>query len=555
MNIESEIHDLPGVGKIIKLTPAGQIDPKNLPHLEKTVLDNYAHGMSRVILDLSNTKYLNSSGIGLLINLANRANVVGGGLRLINVAEKFRFLFDLLGLQTCLPILGTFEEAMKSFQEIKPNVEKAAGETSKVKKLEPPKKKLSPTIHSEMSERDTLPPEPVEKEGSPASSEILGQLSQDITFENLVWDDDGNGEPTEPTSEEAKAASTSHIPSQSLEDHPQAQGMVPPAQVNKVVLKKTIAKYSASSTQGTKEPAQEIPTDQAAQQPEIAPTMVPKVSEQAQSTAPETPPLAPVQQTQAEELPTSPSQEMPSAEQSTMLAEQSTMLTSEQAQEDLGISGIAPAIQPQPLPPKASTKTYVSAIPDPIPLKASPMREAKDVQLPYRIQLHAYQRMHIHKTYCWRIVLNKNEQPEPLQFTKPIWIVPLFPGCQVVPQKIMVAPNATKAVAEFWVTPYTHGCDQQQLIATAHAFVGTRTTELFHHQFKVTSPSHTSPYIALAFVLLALTIPNLTTIILPHLQTIGIVGAIFLLMLSILMPLLRRVKKAKPKDQDCLIHS
>ena len=53
----------------------------------------------------------------MLINIAHRVNVVGGGVRLINVAEKFKVLFDMLGLETCLPIINDYEEALNSFGE------------------------------------------------------------------------------------------------------------------------------------------------------------------------------------------------------------------------------------------------------------------------------------------------------------------------------------------------------------------------------------------------------------------------------------------------------
>ncbi len=140
LTIHSETHHRPGVGDIVALKPCGPIDQKSVQSLEATVLDFYRKGICRLILDLSETKYLNSTGLGLLINIAHRVNVVGGGVRLINVAEKFKVLFDMLGLESCLPIIGNYETALNSFGE--------AGDTNDADVAEPaPQERQPPSSH------------------------------------------------------------------------------------------------------------------------------------------------------------------------------------------------------------------------------------------------------------------------------------------------------------------------------------------------------------------------------------------------------------------------
>ena len=115
LNISHKIYQSPEAGNIANLILEGVIDQKSVPIFESTILELYRKGISKLVLDFSKTMYLNSTGLGLLINIAHKVNLVGGGVRLINVPNKFRLLFDMLGLESCLPILTNYKEAIESF--------------------------------------------------------------------------------------------------------------------------------------------------------------------------------------------------------------------------------------------------------------------------------------------------------------------------------------------------------------------------------------------------------------------------------------------------------
>lgn len=113
--IKTEIWRKEDVGEIPILRVSGAIDQKNIPSLEKVVLSLYGKNQYRLIIDLKSVDSINSSGLGLLINLAHQAYEVGGGLRLIHVDDKFKMLFHLLGLGERLLILDDEKEAMGSW--------------------------------------------------------------------------------------------------------------------------------------------------------------------------------------------------------------------------------------------------------------------------------------------------------------------------------------------------------------------------------------------------------------------------------------------------------
>ncbi len=116
-SVQSEHYQQLNVGHIAIIKISGPLNQKSVQILEAAVNENYQKGICRIILDMSDTRYVNSTGLGLFINIAHKAKLIGGGVRLINIAEKFKVLLDMIGLGGSLPISKTKEEALHSFGE------------------------------------------------------------------------------------------------------------------------------------------------------------------------------------------------------------------------------------------------------------------------------------------------------------------------------------------------------------------------------------------------------------------------------------------------------
>ncbi len=111
LTIDIEKHKC-NVGEIAVLKLCGQINQENVPILEHAVNKVYSQGIVRLILDLENVTGMTSSGFGLLINFTQHPNAQKG-ICLINVMDKFRTLFDLLGLSDRLPIFPNKQKAIE----------------------------------------------------------------------------------------------------------------------------------------------------------------------------------------------------------------------------------------------------------------------------------------------------------------------------------------------------------------------------------------------------------------------------------------------------------
>jgi anti-sigma B factor antagonist len=70
---------------------------------------------TRLVLDLGNISFIDSSGFGALLSIMKKARNNSGIFRLCNPVPEVESLFKLLQLHTIFDIYGSREECLKSF--------------------------------------------------------------------------------------------------------------------------------------------------------------------------------------------------------------------------------------------------------------------------------------------------------------------------------------------------------------------------------------------------------------------------------------------------------
>ncbi len=68
-----------------------------------------------IVIDLAETKYMNSSGLGMLISGYTTVKNSGGDLKLANVTKKIESLLVITKLSAIFENYSTVDEAVKSF--------------------------------------------------------------------------------------------------------------------------------------------------------------------------------------------------------------------------------------------------------------------------------------------------------------------------------------------------------------------------------------------------------------------------------------------------------
>lgn len=102
-------------GSLIIITKIlGAIDGTTVRQFEDKLIGFFNQGVKNLILIFSDVKYINSTGMGLLVKLADKFQEGGGDIKLVGVPEKVIALFDMLGLLSLFKIYDTEEDAIES---------------------------------------------------------------------------------------------------------------------------------------------------------------------------------------------------------------------------------------------------------------------------------------------------------------------------------------------------------------------------------------------------------------------------------------------------------
>ena len=105
-----EVKGLPNTSLVIL---NGSIDAKTVITFQTHLNSVKERGVERFILDMESVKYVNSTGLGYLINLSDSVTPDKGGISLVKVQPKVKVVFDMLGLNAFFKIFPTRDEAVK----------------------------------------------------------------------------------------------------------------------------------------------------------------------------------------------------------------------------------------------------------------------------------------------------------------------------------------------------------------------------------------------------------------------------------------------------------
>lgn len=90
---------------ITVVAPAGRLTlGRETLAFETTVADLIASGAQKVILDMTQLAYVDSAGLGVLLQTASRIRQAGGGLRLAGVGPRVMQVIKMTHTDSVLPI-------------------------------------------------------------------------------------------------------------------------------------------------------------------------------------------------------------------------------------------------------------------------------------------------------------------------------------------------------------------------------------------------------------------------------------------------------------------
>ena len=115
MNFDLKTEPLENDAYVIAL--AGEVDLYTAPEFKQQLLDVISQGAKYVVVDLSDTTFIDSTTLGVLVGGIKRLRPNGGQLALVCSDRNITKIFEITGLDKVFPIYGTRVEALEKVGE------------------------------------------------------------------------------------------------------------------------------------------------------------------------------------------------------------------------------------------------------------------------------------------------------------------------------------------------------------------------------------------------------------------------------------------------------
>ena len=95
----------------------GEIDLFTAPELKSALSEAIESGHMRIVVDLTDTTFLDSTALGVLIGAVKRLRSRDGALVIVNVDQNIAKTFEITGLDQIFTILSTRNDAIAALDD------------------------------------------------------------------------------------------------------------------------------------------------------------------------------------------------------------------------------------------------------------------------------------------------------------------------------------------------------------------------------------------------------------------------------------------------------
>lgn len=103
-------------GEVAIVDIGGEIDLHSAPQLRAALLKCTEGEKPRVLLDLSEVIFIDSTGVGALVGALKRARQNGGDVHFCGVQARVRRVFEITGLLRLLPLFESRQAALSAWK-------------------------------------------------------------------------------------------------------------------------------------------------------------------------------------------------------------------------------------------------------------------------------------------------------------------------------------------------------------------------------------------------------------------------------------------------------
>jgi anti-sigma B factor antagonist len=107
---------LENVGDVaVAAVPVDELDAGNAGEFKRDIAPAL-EANTKLVIDLSHLRFVDSSGLGAFISCLRKLNAKGGDLKLCGMAKDVRAVFELVRMHRVFDIFATKEDAVRAFQ-------------------------------------------------------------------------------------------------------------------------------------------------------------------------------------------------------------------------------------------------------------------------------------------------------------------------------------------------------------------------------------------------------------------------------------------------------
>jgi anti-sigma B factor antagonist len=119
MNFDITTEQL-GEGRYV-ISLSGEVDLYTAPEFKQQLLEVISQDAQTVIVDLTNTTFIDSTTLGVLVGGVKRLRPNGGQLSLVCSDRNITKIFEITGLDRVFTIHATRDEAVEAISEARPS--------------------------------------------------------------------------------------------------------------------------------------------------------------------------------------------------------------------------------------------------------------------------------------------------------------------------------------------------------------------------------------------------------------------------------------------------
>jgi anti-sigma B factor antagonist len=107
LTVQSEQRD-----GVVVIAVSGELDMATAPQLQAHITEQLEGGHNRLVFDLSEVSFCDSTGLSVFVRAENSVDETGGAVRLAAPQRGVRRILEVSGLVEVLPTYGSVDDAI-----------------------------------------------------------------------------------------------------------------------------------------------------------------------------------------------------------------------------------------------------------------------------------------------------------------------------------------------------------------------------------------------------------------------------------------------------------